>query len=438
LLFTFCKIDVQFCTQNQEMLGVRDPVYGWIRFSKAEKAVIDSRYIQRLRFVSQLTSVDHVFPGGTNNRFIHSLGAMKLAGKYMKHLLQKVDLATSKEYKIDTAYYIQLARLAALMHDIGHGPFSHAYDRTVYSHIYPENGHDCHRHAIVQTAEMRQCIEACGVSVDHVQHCWHHPKKDMYGVINAVIEGPLGADRMDFILRDSYFTGTAHLGTISYQRIISNSKLIAKHNKFRLAYNCKCLPDIMQTLLSRVHMYDCVYLHKTSSASSLLIESMISHCTAPLRLIQRTKDLEAFLHVTDHTLLGEIMSSSDPDIQEAKKYCEAYMFRRLPKLLYEHKHYVRDDLVAVTSNSFENTVVTKVISGLDHKIFNEFHILFMESDGKVVDAESALKKIGYTSPFQDYYYVRVYDLPWKNSSSCGNTTDTNVASKENVNHPDAY
>ena len=72
--------------------AIRDPVHKWIKFSPEEKAVIDSPFVQRLRWISQLTSADHVFPGGTHNRFIHSLGAMHLAGKYMRNLFKNSTL----------------------------------------------------------------------------------------------------------------------------------------------------------------------------------------------------------------------------------------------------------------------------------------------------------------------------------------------------------
>ena len=126
-------------------MAIRDPVHKWIKFTEAERAVIDHPYVQRLRWISQLTSVSDVYPGGTNTRFAHSLGAMYLAGKYMKSLLKNFTGKDNKDQ--NSAKCIQIARLAALLHDIGHGPFSHAYDRAVYTQIYPdaEKGHDEHR-----------------------------------------------------------------------------------------------------------------------------------------------------------------------------------------------------------------------------------------------------------------------------------------------------
>ncbi len=106
--------------------SIQDPIYGSIPFSASEKAIIDSPLFQRLRFVGQLTGASQVFPGGVHTRFSHSLGAMHIAGLYATHLSSFINMEKDK----DTL--IRVARIAALLHDIGHGPFSHAYDHTVY------------------------------------------------------------------------------------------------------------------------------------------------------------------------------------------------------------------------------------------------------------------------------------------------------------------
>lgn len=419
------------------MLGVRDPVYEWIRFSKSEKAVIDCKFVQRLRFVSQLTSVEHVFPGGTHNRFAHSLGAMKLAGKYMKHLIRGLEDTSTQSISIrqNAEHWIRLARMAALLHDVGHGPFSHAYDEAVFSQF--QSNHDMHRHAIIRSEELQDALMSCGISPDHISACWDTTQtKTMHSVIRAIIEGPLGADRMDFVLRDSYFTGTTHLGTISYKRIIQNSRLVCDTTGVCLAYAYKALPDIIQALINRVHMYDCVYLHKTSTASSLLIDRMLRACAEPLRLLQRTHDLQQYVNLTDYSILGELMSSEDPALQLARQYCEAYMFRHLPKLVHEQK-LSGDDLDARYDLPESETVLTKIISGLDHTVFDEYHIVFVEGT-RQLSAKKALKRTGYTSPFQKYRYIRHYSMPFKNSNNFGSVPLTKSEVTENVNHPAAY
>lgn len=254
--------------------AVRDSIHNWIKYSKCEQRVIDTALVQRLRNVGQLTFVSLVYPGGVHTRFSHSLGTMKLAGKYAKHLFRSHP---------NFAHLVQVARLAGLLHDVAHGPFSHAFDNSVYATIYPStpdnknpkiDGHDLHRiHLIQKDQELSNAIKGCGVDPSELARVWktklpahsssdESSSLDEYKVIGCFLHGPLGADRMDFTLRDSYETGMTHLGTIAHQRIISNSMII----NGRLCYNLKCLVDVIQSLEQRLKMYQCVYLHRVSTA----------------------------------------------------------------------------------------------------------------------------------------------------------------------------
>ena len=102
---------------------------------------------------------------------------------------------------------------------------------------------------------MQALIEACGVNVKDVEGIWK--KEYEFSALSAFIQGPLGADRIDFVLRDSYYAGTRHLGTIAYDRIITFSSIVDK----ALVYDYKIMQDIYQALFARYFMYDTVYLH---------------------------------------------------------------------------------------------------------------------------------------------------------------------------------
>lgn len=119
--------------ENENM--VIDPIHKWIPFSDAEKKIIDSIYFQRLRGVRQLTCVHLVFPSAHHTRMEHSLGVMHLCGIYAQALYKDRD---------DCRKRVQIARISGLLHDVGHGPFSHSWDTSVYSKIYPQvhKGHD--------------------------------------------------------------------------------------------------------------------------------------------------------------------------------------------------------------------------------------------------------------------------------------------------------
>ena len=408
-------------------LGLRDPIHKWIQFSPEEKQVIDTPLVQRLRWVSQLTGTDQVFPGGTNNRFSHSLGAMHLAGKYMKHLLREADEQIFPEEIKPKC--IQIARLAALLHDIGHGPFSHAFDRTVYQVIYAASesshigGHDLHRLHLIKSSPLKEAIEGCGITSDDIARVWSSSPSSFDGrynldhVIKMVCQGLLGADRMDFTLRDSYFTGSEHLGTISPHRIISNSRIVQKDNvgNFTLGYNIKAFADISQALNDRMHMYECVYLHKTVTSVGILIEKMISAACEPLNLIARTLDADSFKFVTDHTLIGEIMNPNGPtELEEARKYCTRLMFRELPKLVEEtlcSGQHIGQNSESEPQKELQPGQVlvrTRNISALNSAEFEKNEIVFLKKDEQLSCAQ--VLKLNHIDPRPPIYYLRIYQL----------------------------
>ncbi|MFV2016006.1 MAG: HD domain-containing protein, partial [Candidatus Heimdallarchaeota archaeon] len=235
--------------------------------------------------------------------------------------------------KSELEHRVQIARLAGLLHDIGHGPFSHAYDDTVYRDIYPNNphGHDLHRYKIIKSDFLKSYIENCDVTPDELGELWQGNDR----VMQAITQGALGADRMDFMLRDAYYAGTSHFGSIASKRLISNA-LIANHdNEPALHYNLKVLEDVFQSLLGRFYMYRGVYFHKASAAADILIRKLLDAAKGPLNLAERTKNLEEYQWINEYTLIGEIMASKDPELNEAKEYTKRLLSRDLPKLVWE-------------------------------------------------------------------------------------------------------
>lgn len=430
--------------------SIRDPVHRWITFSDKEKKVIDSPLMQRLRFVSQLTSVDEVFPGGDHSRFIHSLGVMHLSGYYMTTIIENSVSFLPPDsllVKFQTKY-IQIARLAGLLHDIGHGPFSHAFDWSIYKQIYgvEDGGHDCHRHEIVRSGMMQPYLIQCGVEPSDLIAVWDAKseayikksaeEQSIFEIIHNIVQGPLGADRMDFTLRDSYFTGTGHLGTIADDRIISNAIVLpvkSMDKRLCLHYDIKCLSDIIQALDGRFKMYDSVYLHKAVYAASLLISKMMQHAAPMLGLINQTQDWEQFQWLNEHMVVGGIMqwfnlqeSVLTEDMQEAIKYCKQWMQRKLPKLRKEimvpaHKPFnpelYKKEIAEVemdpdTGPGELEIVRTRSISAIDPGKFKQANIFFYNRrEKKSISCAEALAKNNYVPLQEPFYYVRIYEMP---------------------------
>jgi len=111
---------------------IRDPIYNYIDYNKeVEKKVIDSRAVQRLRWLRQLQLAHLVYPGADHSRFQHSLGVMHLSGLFSSHLASELKrYGLLNDYSVD--YLVEIARLSGLLHDVGHGPFSHAFEEAIY------------------------------------------------------------------------------------------------------------------------------------------------------------------------------------------------------------------------------------------------------------------------------------------------------------------
>jgi HD superfamily phosphohydrolase len=416
------------------MGNIRDPVHRWIPFNSDEKRIIDSPLFQRLRYVSQLTSVDAVFPGGDHSRFIHSLGVMHLSGLYMTHLLK--DLEGISDWSKN--HYIQLARIAGLLHDIGHGPFSHAFDWSIYKQIYnvDDGGHDYHRCFIVKSNLLGFELEQCCVSPESLIAVWNPESKEyqslddeiknMYDIVHAVVQGPLGADRMDFTLRDSYFTGITHLGTIAYDRIISASSIVERDGHWRLHYNTKCMSDIIQALDGRFRMYESIYLHKTVCAAGILISKMMEYAAPELHLLDKTYDLNRFQWLNEYSVVGDIINYADskpfmswsPGMKMAITYCRQWLLRKLPKLKEEHQILSTEvyDESKYAVGEDEVIVKTRSISGIDSTKFMKAKIYFrsiidLNQKPVSITCEEALEKIKYGASQDPFYLVRIYKMP---------------------------
>ena len=416
-------------------MATRDPIHGWIKYSDGECKLIDTPLMQRLRRVKQLTTVDLVYPGGNGSRFEHSLGAMHIAGMYCAVVL--ADVPESVRVVLTS-----ITRAAALMHDIGHGPFSHSFDRAVYSGIYPHDpkasksdGHDVHRHYIIHNDKhIVEALEDMNINPDWISAVWNStsdrvllldcipgsPRKvdlnQYLLVLSALVQGPMGADRMDFTMRDSYYTGMTHLGTIAHTRIMDHAKMIFGTDRvWHLTYSDKVLEDILHALDGRQYMYRNVYLHKTCIAGSILIEQIMQNISKLTDLKKRVMDLEQFVFLND-SIIMEIMTMSEPSdlVTRTKQLTKRYLIRDLPKLEFEKQllESEPDPAVLATWNNDPDYAVdvTRVINGIDPKMFDKYGIYFYNRIRMDISCAQALDAIGYSVPQKPYRLVRVYRM----------------------------
>jgi len=227
-----------------------DPVYGFITIpNEIIFDLIENPYFQRLRRIKQLGLTHLVYPGALHTRFQHALGAMHL-------MMQAVETLKSKGFHIsfdeENALYI-----AILLHDIGHGPFSHALENSIVHNITHEDLSEIfmNRLNIIFKGKLSLAI--------HIFRNTYHKK-----FLHQLVSSQLDMDRLDYLMRDCYYTGVSE-GVIGYDRII---KMLSVIND-QLVVESKGIYSIEKFIISRRLMYWQVYLHKTViSAENLLIK----------------------------------------------------------------------------------------------------------------------------------------------------------------------
>ena len=218
---------------------IRDPIHVFIRLDSDERKVLDSRPFQRLRHIHQLAMTYLIYPGATHKRFEHSLGVMELAGRVfdvvtdpdnvtdeIKHLLEPLNAPDKR------AYWRRVIRMAALCHDIGHLPFSHAAEKE----LLPDDwDHEKLTREIIVSDEMKTIWRSVipPLLPEHIEKLAIGPKKatdieftDWETILTEIIVGDaFGVDRMDYLLRDSHHVGVAY-GKFDHHRLIDTLRIL--------------------------------------------------------------------------------------------------------------------------------------------------------------------------------------------------------------------
>lgn len=237
---------------NQQNIKIfNDPVYGFIRVPKGLIFdIIEHRYFQRLRRIGQTSLAHYVYPGALHTRFHHALGAFNL-------MSEALDLLRSKSVEITDSEY-EAAQIAILLHDIGHGAFSHTLEHTLI---------DIH-HEEMSLLFMRTLNEEFGGRLSLAIEIFEdkHPKR----FLHQLVSGQLDMDRMDYLNRDSFFTGVAE-GVIGYDRLIKMLHVV----NGELVVEEKGLYSLERFLSARRLMYWQVYLHKTVLSAEKMLVNVI-------------------------------------------------------------------------------------------------------------------------------------------------------------------
>src|SRR5215467_9547900 len=178
-------------------LQIVDPIHDFITVYAHEIKIVDSPIFQRLRRIRHLAGAHLVYPGAQHSRFEHSLGTMHIAGQIGNILQERGFLDFTDSENI---------RLAALLHDIGHGPFSHLFEEVLQKK--KKISHEEIGKSLILTSEIGDLLDSSGYDKRFLSRLAFGNSRYQY--MNEIISGGLSADMMDYLLRDGYFTGTEH------------------------------------------------------------------------------------------------------------------------------------------------------------------------------------------------------------------------------------
>ncbi len=299
----------------------RDPLYGYITVDyKIISDLIDSKELQRLRRIRQLSGVAMVFQTAEHSRFTHSLGAYQMANLIIQNVEGMEGL---------TEYQKLVFLCSSLLHDIGHGPYSHAFE-----HVMEASHEDMSVKLIVSdTTEVNKILSICPTLACDIADVISHNGR--FPLIEALVSSQLDVDRMDYLSRDAYFTGAAY-GHIDYFRILRSMKIVGN----QVLVRASGVHSIESYLMSRYHMYFQVYYHPVARAYECILEG----------IYRRIKDLVQDGNIVDASISSflNVLKNND-DIDSYIDLDDAYVNGFIKQLTKS-----QDKILNTLANAFQN------------------------------------------------------------------------------------
>jgi HD superfamily phosphohydrolase len=348
--------------------------------------LVDSFPLQRLRRIKQLPGSEFVYPGAVNTRFEHSLGVMHLAGVMGESLTEERDS-------------ISLLRVAGLLHDVGHGPFSHAFEGILRELL--GISHEEMTSLLIRSTEISEILGRIGFDPKEVVDLimGRYARKSFSKAINSSID----SDKMDYIVRDSYHTGAGY--TVDVHRIASNAVEIGGD----LAINFRALESVESLFMARLLSYRTIYYHKTSRGVQLMLEMAMREIIDKLGIDTVREDPSDFLRLDDYSVWELIRRD-----ERSSWIAERLMRRELLKLAWEEQGIrLKPDLI----DSIKERI--SELCGIDERyvIIDAPKIEFVGGELPRVVRDNEVLELSEASPVlkrlldMDPSFFRVYTWP---------------------------
>jgi len=307
---------------------LKDPVHGYVYITEEEKEIIDSFPIQRLHRLRQLAGAEYVYPGANHTRFEHSVGVMYLAGRVMENP------NISQKISEDEA---EMVRIAALLHDVGHGPFSHVFEHLLVKEL--GKTHEDMTRWIVTKSELKETLGKSGYDKEEIGALavgtLHKPQKTF---LDQIISSAVDVDKLDFVVRDTYHTG-AEYGFIDIFRLIHALDVLGEN----LAVDLGALSALESFIIARIESFKSIYFHRVGRAAQIMLAMAMEKANEELGLTS-FKTPDEYLSMDDYTVWAKLKNckKSSGTIKNLER-------RQMLKCAYERTFYEKD---AVISNIF--------------------------------------------------------------------------------------
>lgn len=393
---------------------LNDSVHGLISLRKELFQIIDTPEFQRLRDLKQLGGMYFVFPGASHNRFEHCIGTCFLAGQWLRKLREKgEDISDQEIFEVE---------VAALCHDLGHGPFSHLFETMLHSHFKIDWDHE---EASCQL--LKQINDKINLlneeTLERVQNMIRGKvekgieKRYLYQIVHNSDTG-IDVDKFDYIARDCYCANLP-LG-YDYKRIMELSKIITTANHKEIGFLFKESYNIFSMFLTRYKLHKQVYTHRVTKAIELMIGDALVKADDYFHIssIVRDKDYSKYVYLTD-SLLKEIERSTNPTLANAKGIIDRMRTRKLYRYVGEVQ-LIREfierssDLVESLENFFEeyndDVIVSLIKLDLTQKNNNPMSkVLFIDHMNENVGRYKSAAFISALTPAEcQEVFIRLY------------------------------
>ncbi|ENH7393461.1 HD domain-containing protein [Vibrio vulnificus] len=426
---------------------ILDPIHGTIMITDIERKVIGHRLFQRLRTVKQNTFLYKVFPSAMHSRFEHSLGVMNVAYQMFDNMLinsyryiDKYDdsnVFSCLDKIKDT--HVQELRLAALLHDVGHGPMSHQFDsflmtKTQLKSVLGESFQDVYtlietddsvEHEHISVVFIRKILNDLNlenlVNVDNVIKFIEQKYKDGKVEVNIddniydiqplfsslISSSPIDSDRMDYLLRDSYFSGVK-CGLYNIERLLNSIVPVLEDGKIFIAYKESCLDSISEFVFSRTNLFSQVYYHKTNRALSAMLSKVCDLAVSDGKenIISKLYGLEDGLDKYNLSKLQEFYldNSDDEFINEtvpelvqhndlAAKIINDIVDRKPWKKVYESKYYSGATITSKADKELIDDIKGSLTSELLKALNKDDFIIDIVTDNAFKDIDKSTIKL---------------------------------------------